>query len=120
VAGEPERRGHGPLQDVIERLVAAGFHLLPAFEIPTHYVVERNGFVALVERRADGAFGSPGAPGLLAESGLAALVWRAGAPLFVAKGTEMSASADQVDSIRRFDADLRKALKPQMNADERR
>jgi hypothetical protein len=112
VAGEPQRRGSGPLQDVIERLAQAGFRLLPAFEITTHYVLEREGFVALVERCPDGAFGSAGAPGLLVEGGFAALVWKAAGPVFVSKGVERPASASQIEAIRRFDTELRKALQP--------
>ncbi|HYM13378.1 MAG TPA: hypothetical protein VEU62_21750 [Bryobacterales bacterium] len=83
---------------------------MPAFEITTHYVLERDGFVALVERRADGAFGSPGAPGLLAEGGFAALVWKAASPVFVGRGGERPASSEQVEALRRFDSDLRAAL----------
>jgi hypothetical protein len=120
VAGEPQRRGLGPLQDVIERLAGAGFQLLPTPEITTHYVLERDGFVALVERRPDNSFGQAGSPGILAEGGFAALVWRQEGPVFVGKGREIPAAADRVDALRRFDADLKKALEPQMNTDARR
>ena len=95
---------------MIERLAAAGFQLLPAFQIPTHYVLERDGFVALVERGPDGDFGAAGAPGLLGESGLAYLVWRGEAAVFVSKGSEVAATPEQIEGLRRFDRDLRAAL----------
>ena len=110
MAGEPERRGSGPLQDVIERLARAGFQLLPAFEITNYYVLERDGFVALVERRSDGSFGSAGAPGLLAGGAFAMLLWKPQGPVFAAKGSEVPALPEQVEGLRRFDAELREAL----------
>jgi hypothetical protein len=92
-----------------ERLVALGFQLLPAFEIETHYVIERDGFVALVERKPDG-FGGAGSPGLLTEHGFAALVWRGGQAFFVSKGNSRPATSEQVDGLRKFSADLDSAL----------
>ncbi len=94
----------------LQRLAAAGFQLLPAFEIQTHYVVERDGFVALVERRADGGFGQIGAPGLLREGVISALMWKPQGPVFAAKGAEWPATEEQVAALRRFDAELRQAL----------
>ena len=110
MAGEPQRRGPGPLQDVIERLSSAGFQLLPALQISTHYVLERDGFLALVERRPDEGFGNAGAPGLLLDGSFAVLIWKEGAPFFVAKGREQPATPEQVAALRSFDADLRRAL----------
>ena len=110
MAGEPQRRGHGPLQDVIERLIRAGFRLLPALPITTNYVLERDGFVALVERLPDGSFGQIGAPGLLTEGAIAQLLWKKDGPRFVAKGFDLPATPDQVESLRRFDADLSDCL----------
>ena len=110
MAGEPQRRGHGPLQDVIEHLARSGFRLLPAFQIATHYVLERDGFVALVERSSDGGFGQAGSPGLLTEGAIAQLVWKQEGPRFVAKGFDQPATPDQVERLRRFDADLKKIL----------
>jgi len=94
----------------LERLAGAGFQILPAFQILTHYAIERDGFVALVERLPDGSFGAIGAPGLLREGALAQLVWRAGGPVFVSKGREEPATTSQVEALRRFDRDLRQAL----------
>ena len=117
MAGEPQRRGPGPLQDVIERLVLAGFRLLPALQIHTHHVLERDGFVALVERLPDGGFGQIGSPALLEDGVLALLVWKTEGPRFVAKGLDLPATPDQVERLRRFSADLEEALG---TADERR
>ena len=74
-----------------------------------HFVFERDGFVALVERREDG-FGSIGAAGILSEKGFAPLVHRDGGPFFVAKGFEQPANDEQVSGVRRFQADLEMAL----------
>jgi hypothetical protein len=94
----------------MERLAAAGFALLPAFEIFTHFVVERDGFVALVERLPDGGFGAAGAPALLRNGAFTVLVWKSGRPVLVSKGREEPAGADLVDGLRRFDTELRQAL----------
>lgn len=112
MAGEPQRRGSGPLQDVGSRLVEAGFQLLPAFQISTHYVLERQGFLALVERLADGGFGKAGAPGLLLDGSFAVLVWKQEQAYFVTKGRQVSATSEQIEALRRFDADLSRALAP--------
>ena len=97
------------MTEILERLVAAGIQLLPAVEITTHYVFERDGFVALVERTPDG-FGGIGSPGILTGSGFAALVRRGERSYFVAKNFEQEASPEQVESLRRFAADLKAAL----------
>jgi hypothetical protein len=95
--------------EALERLAAAGIQLLPAFEITTHYVFERDGFVALVERTAEG-FGDIGSAGLLTGSGFAALVRRGTRSYFIAKNFEQQASPEQVESLRRFSSDLKTAL----------
>ncbi len=97
----------------LERLVAAGIQLLPA-DLASYYVFERNGFACLVERAEDG-FGDEGAAGLMNEHGLAALVWRGEEPWFVTRGFEQRASAEQVESLRAFAADLHNALHPDLN-----
>ncbi len=98
------------LDQQLERLAERGINLLPAVEITTHFLFERDGFVALVERRAAG-FGNIGAPGLLVEQGgFAALVWRGRDPWFVGRGFEQRASEEQVTRIRAFASDLDYAL----------
>jgi hypothetical protein len=54
---------------------------------------------------------SLGSSGMTTESGFAYLVWRDERPYLVAHGgEEMAASAEQVDAIQRFSADLKAAL----------
>jgi hypothetical protein len=99
------------LEQQLQRLAERGIQLLPAVEITTHFIFERDGFVALVERKQD-SFGNIGTPGLLVEQGgFAALVWRAGEPWFVARGFEQRATPEQVTSIRSFANDLEYALR---------
>jgi hypothetical protein len=91
-----------------EKLVAAGIQIIPA-EIASHVIFERDGFVALVERKED-SFGNIGAPGLMTERGFAALIWRGDQAFFICKGFEQLASPEQVQKMRAFAADLAKAL----------
>ena len=94
--------------EIFERLVAAGIQIIPS-EITSHFILERDGFVAFVERRQE-AFGNIGAPGLMTERGFAALIWRADQAFFVGKGFEQPATAEQVHAIRTFASDLTNAL----------
>jgi hypothetical protein len=91
-----------------EKLVAAGIQIVPS-EIASHVILERDGFVAFVERRED-AFGNIGAAGLMTERGFAALIWRGDQAFFVGKGFEEPASPEQVRKIRAFATDLANAL----------
>ena len=93
----------------LSRLVEAGIQLLPVDGVTSHFVFERDGFVALVERKGE-AFGGIGTPGLLTEHGIAMLIWRGGKAFFVAKGHEQAAADAQVEAIRKFSADLTRAL----------
>jgi hypothetical protein len=92
-----------------ERLVAANIQLLPLPEIETHFVFERDGFAALVERGKEG-FGRVGTAGLLSERGIAPLLWKNGSGFFVAKGFEQLATDAQITALRAFQADLDAAL----------
>jgi hypothetical protein len=98
-------------QDLIgalEKLAAAGIQIVPA-EIASHFILERDGFVAFVERREQ-VFGNIGTAGLMTEKGFAALIWRGDQAFFVGKGFEQSADAEQVQKIRAFASDLASAL----------
>jgi hypothetical protein len=92
-----------------QKLIDANIQLLPLPEVTTHFVFERDGFVALVERMKDG-FGAVGTAGLLVEKGLAPLVWRGDSAFFVAKGLERPATNDDVRRLRAFQEDLVTAL----------
>jgi hypothetical protein len=94
---------------LLEKLAAAGIGIVPA-DITSHFILERGGFVAFVERRED-AFGNIGAPGLMTEQGFGALIWRGDQAFFVGKGFEQPATQDQVRDIRAFAADLAAALR---------
>lgn len=90
----------------IERLSAAGINLIPA-DLEKHYMLERDGFLALVERGSLRV----GTAGLVTEKGLAPLMWRGEESWFVARGFEQRATADQVEGIRTFQRDLETALR---------
>jgi hypothetical protein len=96
------------LSSKLEKLAKAGIQIIPA-EITSHFILERDGFVAFVERRED-AFGNIGAPGQMTERGFAALIWRGDQAFFVGKGFEHTASPEQVQKIRAFASDLESAL----------
>jgi hypothetical protein len=91
----------------LEKLEAAGIHIVEA-GISSHFILERDGFVAFVERR-ENAFGNIGAPGLMTENGFGALVWRNGQGYFIGKGFEQPASEEQVQKLRAFASDIENA-----------
>lgn len=95
--------------DRIARLEAARINVITS-DLEKHHILERHGFIALVERTPDGGFGRAGTAGLLTEKGLAPLVWRGESPFFVAKGVEIAASEDQVAALRGFQSDLESSL----------
>jgi hypothetical protein len=101
------------IRAALEKLASAGIQIIPA-EISSHFILERDGFVAFVERREnagrESTFGNIGAPGLMTEQGYAALIWRDDQAFFVGKGFEQPASAEQVQKIRAFASDLENAL----------
>ena len=97
------------IEDKLQKLVDANIGLLPIVEITTHFIFERDGFVALVERRGQ-EFGNVGTAGLLQGNKVAPLVWRGAEAWFVAKDFEAAASPDQVEALRRFQSDLTSAL----------
>lgn len=93
------------MEEILQKLVDHGIQLLPAAELTTHFVFERDGFIALVERRGNG-LGHAGAPGLLCPQGMAQLIWRGERGFFVTKGFERLATADEVERLRSFGQDL--------------
>jgi hypothetical protein len=89
------------IEQQLECLAAGGINILPATEISTHFVLERDGFIVLVERTADG-FGRVGSAGLLTDHGFGALVWRGSQAFFIARNFEQPATAQQVSELRSF------------------
>jgi hypothetical protein len=92
-----------------QHLVDLGFQLIPLPNISKHVALERDGFVSLVSVRDDD-FGESGAPGLLTENGFAAMIWRGTEAFFVARGFERRATVSEIETIRRFNEDLKSAL----------
>ena len=97
------------MEEILQKLVDHGIQLLPAAELTTHFVFERDGFIALAERRNNG-FGNVGAPGLLCQQGIAQLIWRGDQAFFVTKGFERQASPEEVEKLRSFGQDLKISL----------
>ena len=91
----------------LERIAAAGIQLLPTTQVPNHFAFERDGFVALVEKRGDG-FGGIGSPGLLTEAGFAPLYQGE----FIAKQWRRTATPAEIEAVRGFLDDLKAALHP--------
>jgi hypothetical protein len=98
------------MQATLGRLSQASFELVPLPDITTHYVVTRDELVAFIYRQEDGEFGSSGNPGKLSERGLATFLRRGDGGVFVAKGLELEASAEECALAVKFAADLRQAL----------
>ena len=96
------------MSGVLEKLGVAGIQIVPS-ESDSHFILERDGCVAFVERREDG-FGNIGASVLITEKGFAALVWRGDQPFFVGKGFEQPADEQRIQQIRAFTRDLENAL----------
>jgi len=79
------------------------FGIAKVVEGPSVTIYSRGNCVAMVG-------GTQGSTGLMTENGLAFLVWRDGVPLLAAKASEIRATPEQVDDIRRFTDDLKIAL----------
>lgn len=97
------------IEQQLECLAAGGVNILPATEINTHFVLERDGFIVLVERTA-GGFGRVGSAGLLTDHGFAALVWRGARAFFIARNFEQPAAEQQVDALRSFSQIVKNCL----------
>ena len=93
----------------LERLAASGIQILPVPEIASHFVLERNGCVVLVERREDG-FGAIGSPGALSDQGFAALVQRDGRDWFIGRNESREATESEAAEARGLYRDLREIL----------
>ncbi len=93
----------------LERIAALGIRILPLAEIQSHFVFERDGCAVLVERR-QGGFGGVGGPGLLVDSGFAALVELDGRPWFLGKSLKRQATETEAQNARRLFTDLKTAL----------
>jgi hypothetical protein len=97
------------------RLAGCGIQL--AAESPEYNMFTRGLCVALVWRGTGGKTAGAteagtgiGSSGMMTEGGLGFLVWREGRPYLAAKGQEIAATPGQVEEMRRFSSDLKRAL----------
>ena len=97
------------------RLAGCGIEL--AAESPEYNMFTRGLCVALVRPGTGGktaaataAGTGKGSSGMMTESGLAFLVCREGRPYLAAKGRETPATSEQVEEMRKFSSDLKRAL----------
>ena len=80
-------------------------------EGPAVSIYARDHCIAAVGGTDGGGAGiNQGSTGMMTEQGLAYLVWRDGQPYLAAKGGEIPATPEQVETIRRFSEDLSTAL----------
>jgi hypothetical protein len=86
------------------------FHVTAVEGSDRYVMFERDGIVALAERGESG-FSRPGSPGIVGEQGFATLVWRGAQAFFVARDFEQPATAEQIETVRRFSADLEERLR---------
>lgn len=97
------------MQQTLEKLAAAGIEAAPLPGIERYALCARGEYGALVSISAAG-FGRVGSSGLLTDQGLAMLVWRGDAAMFISKGREQAAGPGQVEALRAFMSDLEAAL----------
>jgi hypothetical protein len=88
--------------EIAERL--ANFHIEVLAETKDYTLVGRGDFVAMIATN-----GSIGSTGMMTDQGFAYLIWRDGRVLLAAKGSETPAGDAQVEAIREFSEDLKKA-----------
>lgn len=92
----------------LARLAAAGFEAVRAGDRGRHLFLARAPFAAVVELHETTC--RIGAAGRITERGLALLVWRAGSPVFAARGFEQAASDEDVGALRAFQRELHEIL----------
>jgi hypothetical protein len=99
------------IEQQLERLLAAGIQATPAGTSTNHFILERDGFAALVQcvtgDNGEPSFTNAGSAGLVTSQGFAALVGRGTEFFFVAKGFEQPATAERVANLRKFSYDLK-------------
>lgn len=92
--------------ELVARLAAYRIELLS--EGGEFCVLARDGCFVLARPGETGL--EIGSSGMMTENGLAYLLWRNGEPRLAAKGSEVPAGAAQVEAIRSFSEDLKRAL----------
>jgi hypothetical protein len=94
--------------DIRRRLHAAGIEYAAAGEQSRYFFLARAPFAVMV----DSAAHRIGAAGRMTDKGLAVLVWRDGEPWFQAKGFAEAAASEEIDLLRRFQAEVEAMLAP--------
>src|SRR5690349_7946199 len=97
------------MTEQFEKLFDAYIQLLALPLITTHFVFERDVFIALVVRVKD-TCGRIGSVDVLSDKGMAALVWQYGSAFFIAKGFQQPATESHIEQLRLFQRDLEAAL----------
>jgi hypothetical protein len=93
--------------EILARLENLNIQLLS--EGAEYCVFARDNCIAVAQVR--GTDVTVGSSGVMTESGLAYLLWRAGQPVFASHGgLETPAAPEQVEAVQRFSADLKQAL----------
>jgi hypothetical protein len=98
-------------EDLRRRLTAAGIEYMQAGEHDRYFFLVRPPFAVMID-----SFGGTykiGAAGRMTERGLAVLVWRDKDPWFQTKGFAEAAGPEDIESLRRFQADVESALAPE-------
>jgi hypothetical protein len=93
----------------LERLAAAGIQIVPAPGLNRFFLLEKDGYFALVEKR-DTGFGHIGSPGIMTESGFAPLIQSGAGCSFVCKGYSQPASLLEAEAAHGFFTQLKQAL----------
>ena len=97
------------MEEKLRRLAEAGIDVALMPGGAKYVLLARDGFAALVSIDG-GALGRVGSSALVTPNGLAMLVWRGQSPFFVGKGTDIPATAEQLELVRGFTKDLESAL----------
>ncbi len=94
----------------LPKLIERGFTLRSFPAYPRSLGAVRDNFVALLEATAQGEVMLMGASGFLIGEKIGVLVEREGGKIFQAKSDEVPATADLLESYRRFQSDLKEIL----------
>ena len=97
---------------VLERLLRAGFRLVSLERVARQLVVEKGGFVAMLDPAA-GKLSVFGQVGYRMGDGLGMLVERAGRKVFVWHSETVAATPELLDAYERFKAELKAVLEPE-------
>ena len=93
--------------EILAKLLERGFRFCDFEAYPRCVGVERNNFVALLEKMPEGGLRPQGAWGYLVDGKLAVLVERHGQSFFQVKQAEVPATPEMLEAYRRFQEELR-------------